>query len=385
MADLRIHKSVDQSDALDEDVVRLARMALAAGDPDVQPLLRKLARRHRADRPKLAAGLVDLLRESPVRGAALRRAAEGQPIDVDSKAPLVREEIDPQLDTEPVMSEPVRQTIKQVVDEHHAVAKLAAAGLSPTRTCLFVGPPGVGKTLSARWMASQLNLPLLTLDLSSVMSSYLGRTGDNVRRVMNYAKSKRCILLLDELDAVAKRRDDTGEIGELKRLVTVLLQEVDYWPQGSLLVAATNHQELLDPAIWRRFEVLVDFPMPGVPGLSAAARQYLHEDAVSQWIPNLLGLTFKGSSFSKLEQEVARLRRKAALSDTTIEREVITAAREHTKNLASPDRIALAIALVSDAKLSQRQAQEVTGVSRDTIRKRIDGTSSKPLEEPCNA
>ena len=91
----------------------------------------------------------------------------------------------------------------------------------------------------------------------------LGRTGANLRQVLDYAKQTPGVLLLDELDAVAKRRDDDAEIGELKRLVTVLLQEIDDWPPGNLLLAATNHPELLDPAAWRRFEAVLEFePLP---------------------------------------------------------------------------------------------------------------------------
>jgi hypothetical protein len=111
----------------------------------------------------------------------------------------------------------------------------------------------LGDTLAARVLARTLGRPLLILDLAAVMSSFLGRTGGNLRHVLDYAKSIECVLLLDELDAIAKRRDDAGEIGELKRLVTVLIQEIDDWPSSGLLVAATNHPELLDPAIWRRF------------------------------------------------------------------------------------------------------------------------------------
>ena len=95
------------------------------------------------------------------------------------------------------------------------------------------------------------------------MSSYLGRTGSNIRHVLDYAKGVDGVLLLDELDAIAKRRDDATDVGELKRLVTVLLQEIDDWPSSGLLIAATNHPGLLDPAVWRRFELRVSFPMPG--------------------------------------------------------------------------------------------------------------------------
>ncbi|KOO11114.1 AAA family ATPase, partial [Vibrio xuii] len=140
----------------------------------------------------------------------------------------------------------------QVLLEREYNDALLSEGLQPTKSIIFQGPPGVGKTLSARWLANQLDLPLLTLDLATVMSSFLGKTGSNVRAVLEHAMSFPCVLLLDEFDAIAKRRDDDRELGELKRLVTVLLQTIDEWPATSLLIAATNHGELLDPAIWRR-------------------------------------------------------------------------------------------------------------------------------------
>jgi len=115
----------------------------------------------------------------------------------------------------------------------------------------------------ARWCATQLDLPLLYLDLATTISSFLGKTGFNLRRVLDYARSRPCVLLLDEFDSIAKRRDDATELGELKRIVNVLLKELEEWPMHSVLVAATNHPELLDSAIRRRFDLTLDLPMPG--------------------------------------------------------------------------------------------------------------------------
>ncbi|MBT3107222.1 ATP-binding protein [Streptomyces sp. COG19] len=156
--------------------------------------------------------------------------------------------------------------------------------------------------MAARWLAYELKLPLLVLDLSSVMSSYLGRTGANIRKVLDYAKSSPSVLLLDELDTVAKRRDDAAEVGELKRLVTVLLQEIDDWPSSSLLLAATNHGELLDPAVWRRFDVVVDFPLPGPVELEEALHHYCGSAA-----PEGMGFLVRvlaGASFADAERLV---------------------------------------------------------------------------------
>ena len=184
------------------------------------------------------------------------------PVDSDSRFQLLRVEVEPNLPNEPVYPAMVQQTLDRLVAERLRISALLNAHLEPTRTVLFTGPPGVGKTLAARWLAREMNRPLLILDLSAVMSSYLGRTGANLRHVLEYAKSIDCVLLLDELDAIAKRRDDFGEIGELKRLVTVLLQQLDDWPSTGILISATNHSKLLDPAVWRRFEQRIEFPLP---------------------------------------------------------------------------------------------------------------------------
>ena len=103
-------------------------------------------------------------------------------------------------------------------------------------------------------LASRIGVPLVSIDLASVVSSFLGTSGRNIRVAFDYAKSGQCVLLLDEFDALAKRRDDDTDIGELKRIVNVVLLELDRWPDTSLLVAATNHPQLLDPAVGRRFD-----------------------------------------------------------------------------------------------------------------------------------
>lgn len=352
-----------------DDLFHLARVALGGRSQDLQLFVRKLARRYRAIDGELSTQLTGLLRQTPVRGSPVRRAeVSGLPLDNDSRLPLIRLVDSPELEVEPVYDEKTWNALRQIVNEQRRVDRLSEAGIEPTRSVLFTGPPGVGKTFAAKWIAGELGRPLATLDLSAVMSSFLGRTGNNVRVVLDYAKAHNCILLLDELDAVAKRRDDSTEIGELKRLVTVLLQEIDEWPASGLLLAATNHPDLLDPAVWRRFEMIIDFPLPSRENLAAAIRSLVdgHED--SPW-PVILGVALSGSSFSDAAQKVRRARRMAALNGGNVEHELEEIVKTAADNLGRSEKRELAMRLMRDARLSQRRVSEITGVSRDTIRK----------------
>ena len=308
-------------DSASKDILQLARLGLTGRSQDVQLYLGRMLKRYRDELPELSCQLEAVLREASVRSSPLRREAvpSAIPVDLDSRLHLVRFEASGKLDVEPVLVGLVADGLKQLVLERKRRARLQAMGLKPTRTTLFVGEPGVGKTLAAKWLARELSVPLLTLDLAAVMSSFLGRTGNNVRYVLDYAKSVDCVLLLDELDAVAKRRDDTAEVGELKRLVTVLLQEIDGWPADGLLVAATNHPGLLDPAVWRRFELVLEFPMPEGEALAAAVRLFLGEGVKdhAKWA-RILSLAFQGASFSDIERGLTRARRNAAVSGESL-------------------------------------------------------------------
>lgn len=163
---------------------------------------------------------------------------------------------------EPVVAADVAGSLRRLIDERQRAGELAAAGLEPTSKVLLTGPPGVGKSMTARFLAARLGQPLLTLDLAAVMSSYLGRSGQNLSQALDEAQESGAVLFLDEFDAVAKYRDDKSDLGELKRLVNIVLLRLDDWDHRTLLVAATNHPELLDRAAARRFDLTVNLKLP---------------------------------------------------------------------------------------------------------------------------
>jgi SpoVK/Ycf46/Vps4 family AAA+-type ATPase len=133
---------------------------------------------------------------------------------------------------------------------------------------LFVGPPGCGKTLCAETVAAELGLDLLRARFDGIVSSYLGETATNLRRVFGYASQQQAVLFFDEFDALGKRRDDPQEVGELKRVVSSFLQILDAHPRDKLVIAATNHEGMLDDALWRRFDEILYFARPGVEELA---------------------------------------------------------------------------------------------------------------------
>lgn len=371
----------DETNAIGTDLAQLARLAATGAHDDIRLYLARLVRKYRASHPELAASLEESLkktqstsgRASPILRRGELASPEGaapSPVDRDSQLALIRVFDDRAGLEAPLLPADVALSINSVIAERRNVALLQRKGLRATKSVAFIGPPGVGKTLSARWLAAQLEQPLWVLDLTAVMSSLLGRTGQNLRAVFDHARQQEAILLLDEFDAIGKRRGDDADVGELKRLVTVMLQEIDSWPEHSLLMAATNHPELVDPALWRRFDAVVRFPNPTEASIAEAIRRFLGPDEpeFARYVPPMAGI-FLGQTLAEVERSIGQIRRRLALSVST-PREVLRAlVEERIPPLKKSERIQLACAWASEGSLSHSEIHEITGVSRDTIRK----------------
>jgi len=236
---------------LDIDKVRNYSMFLAdkfeeSGEPVVAKRIRKI--------------LTESDQQLRPVGVGFSRAL---PVDADSRFPLI-EHVDVRSSSE----SPLLLSADQwdIVSEFLSIAKSGAQadlhGVSGAINLLMYGPPGTGKSRLARYIAKELGLDLYIARLDGVISSFLGSTSKNIRALFDFASKSPCILFLDEFDAIAKLRGDTQELGELKRVVNSFIQNLDSLGPQSIILAATNHEGLLDSAVWRRFGYRVEFSYP---------------------------------------------------------------------------------------------------------------------------
>lgn len=267
-----------------------------------------------------------------------------------------------------VSSEEIKGPLNLIISERKNTKRLIEAGIMPTSKILFTGPPGVGKTVCAKYLAQKLKVPLLTLDLATVVSSYLGKTGNNIKRSLEYARSRPCVLLLDELDAFAKKRDDHSDVGETKRLVTVLLQELDQWQGNNLLVAATNHYHLLDPAVQRRFDQVVEFKRPSTEDLMRVGGVLATGSGLPKDWLYFVSVLMQDTSYSDFQREINNLRKAQLLEGEVGATNFLKMLLERQCPDDRAQRKQLALLLVTKGKASQRMASKITGVSRDTLR-----------------
>lgn len=366
---------------INQILVQLARLAVNGKTQDVKTYLDRTvyANLGKSD-DSIWIVLRNLLQEFPQEHSFKRDAVysvSDLPRDNDSRLQLLQENLTPiDMEVDPIWDFNVKSCLEQIIREQRQKKTLRNKGLSVSKALLFSGPPGVGKTLAAKWLANELNMPLYTLNLSSVMSSFLGKTGNNIRSVFDFATSRTCILLLDEFDSIAKKRNDDTEIGELKRLVTVLLQEIDNWSDNSILIAATNHQELLDPAVWRRFDVSMEFSLPSIEAVSDIIKLYFGKDflKVEKLLPILSRLMF-GMSYSDIQRNTMYIRKIALLEKKEIKEVILDWAKRYIDSMSKAQRYELVDDMLSIG-ISQHKIKDLTGISRDTIRKQMKKGSS---------
>ncbi len=192
----------------------------------------------------------------------VRRLLPTPPVDKERGFPLLDIKQPQRTIEEIILGEGSMSALEELLEEHRRGDVLRSYGMKPSSKVIFYGPPGCGKTLAAEVIAFELDLPLAVVRLDALVSSFLGETAANLRKVFEFIAEHPMVVLFDEFDAIGKERADASEHGELRRVVNAVLQMMDAYQGKSLILAATNHEQILDSAIWRRFDETIDFPLP---------------------------------------------------------------------------------------------------------------------------
>ncbi|MBH0082227.1 AAA family ATPase [Salinibacterium sp. SWN167] len=236
------------------------------------------------------------------------------PVDKDSAAPLATVYMPEVLDARlPLFPASLQENIDALVREWAKSDELLNAGLNPSQSLLIYGAPGTGKTTVAMWLAQQLQLPVVVARLDGLISSFLGNTARNLGSLFDFANRYECVLVLDEFDAIAKLRDDPNEVGEIKRVVNALLQNMDGREGKGITIGLTNHEMLLDPAIWRRFEVQLAVPLPGLEQRIVIADRLLDDGLAAE--AKLIAWLCDGASGAEVQTMAMKYRKRRLLRD----------------------------------------------------------------------
>ena len=239
------------------------------------------------------------------------------PTDSDSQLSLIDESPARNDPVYPVLAPDKRAEINRFVELNKRTVELQRKDIDPPTTLMLYGPPGTGKTMAAYAIAADLELPILVIRLDTLLTSYLGNSAKNLRKTFESALGRPSILFLDEFDAVGKMRDDLQEVGEIKRLVNSLLQDLDRAKGRQIVIAATNHEHLLDIAIWRRFDVIVAIENPGVEEIMQIIDQLLDDVPPSKPVSRALGRLALGLSGSDVASSVTRALQDSVLTGDT--------------------------------------------------------------------
>jgi len=247
----------------------------------------------------LAERLEDLLRMVPAE-----KTVSNSNTMLDQRVSNLIQEIMPEQKLDDlVLPKEVQEIFREFVQEHHRVDLLRSYNLEPRNRLLLVGPPGNGKTSLAEAFAEALMVPLLIVRYEGVVGTYLGETAVRLRRLLEHASTRKCVLFFDEFETLGKERGDRHETGEIKRVVSSLLMQIDSLPSHVVVIGATNHAELLDRAVWRRFQVRMTLPEPTLTRLAEWFAKFERRIKVPLgYAPETLAKKLYGVNFAEAEE-----------------------------------------------------------------------------------
>lgn len=240
----------------------------------------------------------ELIPSNQINGNAYKRTL------TDLSAENLFIEIQPQRNIASlILPDHVIHLCKQFIQEHYRADLLRSYGLEPRNRILLIGAPGTGKTSLAEAIAEAMMQPLLVVKYDNIIGKYLGETASRLRKLMDYVSTRKCVLFFDEFETLGKERGDSHETGEIKRVVSSLLLHIDDLPSHVTVIAATNHPELLDKAVWRRFQIRMNLPMPTRSKISFWLKKFQQEHNINfEYSNETIAKKLHGSSFSEVEE-----------------------------------------------------------------------------------
>lgn len=223
---------------------------------------------------------------------------------VDGRIENLLQEISPDRSIEDlILPEDVINLCYEIVQEQHRVDLLRSYGLEPRNRLLLIGPPGTGKTSLAEAIAEMLIVPLYIVRYEGIVGTYLGETANRLRKVIDFVSTRKCVLFFDEFETLGKERGDLHETGEIKRVVSSLLLQIDNLPSHVMVIGATNHPELLDRAVWRRFNARVNLPLPSRSRIEEYFEKFQIKHNINfEYATSTLAKKMFGCDFSELEE-----------------------------------------------------------------------------------
>lgn len=238
------------------------------------------------------------------------------PVDKETSTAILEVIFDDGLpQDEPLFNDQIKEAVDSVVLEWTNYTKLVKMNATPSRSCLIYGEPGTGKTHLAKWIAKRVGLPVVLAKLDGIVSSFLGTSSRNISNLFKFANRYKCVLLLDEFDAIAKLRDDPQEVGEVKRIVNTLLQCLDNRDEVGFTIGVTNHEQLLDPAIWRRFDVQIEIPRPSEGVLPVLVNKFVKPLEYSEAEVQFLSWCLQGATGADVQKLANWLKRMSIIPE----------------------------------------------------------------------
>lgn len=360
-----------------KQVERLRERLAKAGDKDATSIDSLL--QVTASEAALAPSMVEVSR-SLISGDELT-ANVHPPVDRETSVPLAEIQLTPaQTRPAPIYDETLSLALNALVSEWHRADALRELGVEPSRSCLLYGPPGTGKTLTALTLAARLRLPVVNARIDGLVSSFLGTTARNIANLFDFANRYRCVLVLDEFDALAKMRDDPHELGELKRVVNTLLQNLDARADRGLTVAITNHEGLLDPAVWRRFQNHIRIGLPNSQTRLTMLHEFLGSLGLQEDVLKTLSYVAGPRSGSDLRTFADALRRSLALAAETVTPATVVSATKSLLprlGLEGPEMEPARLFLTDEAQFIGAVLHADLGIKQDSLAQMFNCSQSK--------